>query len=70
MQDVKDHDDENSSSENEDIRVGDMIGGVPIAAFLSVTFDDSKFHNDQIGNLGDSNNPPAPEIISHRLYQA
>jgi len=69
VQDVKkDHDDENSSCENEDIKVGDIIGGVPIAGFQSVTFDDSKDHNDHI--LRDSNNPPAPEIISHRLYQA
>jgi hypothetical protein len=48
------------SSDDDDLKVGDTIGGVPIQGFHSSTFDNNK---------GASSVVP-PEIISHRLYQA
>ena len=67
--DIREED--SSLSEDDDIKVGDMIGGVPIAGFHSVTFDESKrgrLHLNGHHMREMSLIPPAPEIISNRLF--
>lgn len=52
--------DDISSDDDDDLKVGDTIGGVPIQGFHSSTFDNNKGASSVV----------SPEIISHRLYQA
>jgi hypothetical protein len=67
LQDSKDLDEATSSSEeDDDIKVGDMICGVPLSGFNSVTFDEA--NKQKLNSENALIDPPAPEIISHRLY--
>ena len=58
LDDISSNDDD-----NDELKVGDTIGGVPILGFHSSTFDHLK-------GAAVSSSVISPELISHRLFQA